>query len=164
MVCEACDSPYARWVVGRGTALCVPCERVGAGRRSREPVLVGEVLGATADVLRLSSRTGAGVPDPWGAGGGGAVCRACGGRAVWHRTVRGRWVLIQAGEWPVAAVPAGRRWRIAGDGTAVRLGAAAAPSDTCRVGHADVCPARPAPYDAPSLLALWHRNARRAAL
>jgi hypothetical protein len=70
--------------------------------------------------------------------------------------------MIEPGEVPAGSVPPGRRWRIAGDGTAVNLGAAS-PSDTCRVCHFDVCPTRPAPYDSPVLLALWRKHARRGA-
>ncbi|WP_159026474.1 DUF6083 domain-containing protein [Streptomyces vietnamensis] len=91
-----------------------------------------------------------------------AVCDRCGARAEWHRTVRGRWVMIEPGELTARLVPAGRRWRVAGDGTTVNLGSAV-PSDTCRVSHFDVCPARPAPADSPLLLALWRSHARRTA-
>ncbi|MCZ0980409.1 DUF6083 domain-containing protein [Streptomyces diastatochromogenes] len=77
------------------------------------------------------------------------TCDRCGARAEWRRTVRGRWVLLETGELAAGLVPAGRRWRVAGDGTVVNLGSAV-PSDTCRVTHFDVCPARPASADARS--------------
>jgi hypothetical protein len=67
--------------------------------------------------------------------------------------------MIEPGAWPTASIPAGRRWRIAGDGTAVGL-RAAEPSDTCRITHFDICPANPAPVQSPVLLSLWRRNAR----
>ncbi|MFE1414298.1 DUF6083 domain-containing protein [Streptomyces sp. NPDC085524] len=81
------------------------------------------------------------VPPSAAQEGRSAVCRLCGEAAYWHRTVRGKWLLVQPGERPCHLVPAGQRWRIAGDGTAVNLGAAL-PSDTCRVSHFDVCPGR----------------------
>ncbi|MDN3294159.1 DUF6083 domain-containing protein [Streptomyces ficellus] len=69
------------------------------------------------------------------------TCRLCGARAGWHRTVNGRWVALEPGERPIASVPPGRRWYVAGDGTAVNL-RGAAPADTCRVSHFSVCTAR----------------------
>ncbi|MCX4982166.1 DUF6083 domain-containing protein [Streptomyces sp. NBC_00572] len=114
-------------------------------------------------------RSGGGVRDDRPGGGlpgagrpAGAVCRRCGARAEWHRTVRGRWIMIEPGELMTAAVPAGSRWRVAGDGTAVNLGSAV-PSDTCRVSHFDVCAAGPEPVGSPVLLALWRGHARRIA-
>ncbi|MCD0482308.1 DUF6083 domain-containing protein [Streptacidiphilus sp. ASG 303] len=74
--------------------------------------------------------------------GGRTACRRCGAAAEWHPTLRGRWLLLEPGERPVSAVPPGRRWRIAGDGTAVGLGRAF-PSGTCRVSHVDGCDAPP---------------------
>ncbi|MEV4936702.1 DUF6083 domain-containing protein [Streptomyces zaomyceticus] len=91
---------------------------------------------------------------------GASACGRCGARAEWHRTVRGRWIMIEPGELRTATVPAGGRWRVAGDGTAVNLGSAV-PSDTCRISHFDVCPARPEPVGSPLLLALWRGHARR---
>ncbi|MET7756517.1 DUF6083 domain-containing protein [Streptomyces sp. NPDC005389] len=70
--------------------------------------------------------------------------------------------MIEPGELATAAVPAGSRWRIAGDGTAVNLGSAV-PSDTCRVSHFDVCAASPEPVGSLVLLALWRGHARRIA-
>lgn len=90
------------------------------------------------------------------------VCDRCGAPAEWRRTAWGRRILLEPGELTAGLVPAGRRWRVAGDGTAVGLGSAV-PSDTCRVTHFDVCPARPAPADSPVMLALWRSHARRTA-
>ncbi|MFI9113320.1 DUF6083 domain-containing protein [Streptomyces venezuelae] len=105
-------------------------------------------------------RSGGSSPGP--AGPATSPCRRCGARAEWLRTVRGRWILIEPGDLPARAVPAGSRWRVAGEGTAVQLGAAL-PSDTCRVSHFDVCAAAPAPVGSPALLALWRGHARRIA-
>ncbi|MEU4268671.1 DUF6083 domain-containing protein [Streptomyces sp. NPDC026092] len=117
-----------------------------------DPVLVGEVLSGMAPL-------DAGVPTQ--PDSGVAACGRCGARADWHRTVRGKWMLLEVGEWPVGSVPAGRRWRVAGDGTAVNLGNAQ-PSDTCRICHFDVCPSQPAPpTGSPTLHALWREHARR---
>ncbi|MFF8381207.1 DUF6083 domain-containing protein [Streptomyces sp. NPDC015661] len=121
-------------------------------------------VSAVPDVVRVVSAVpqqrpaapaACGAPSP-------AACDRCGARAAWHRTVRGRWVMIEPGELTTRLVPAGRRWRVAGDGTAVNLGSAE-PSHTCRVRHADVCPARPAPAESPVMLALWRSHARRTA-
>ncbi|MFE9256116.1 DUF6083 domain-containing protein [Streptomyces sp. NPDC006879] len=137
-------------------ALCAGCEDAGAGRPERAPVLLAEVLAVTTDALSQAARTGRAVPD--GRRASAAVCGGCGANALWHRTVRGRWIMMEPGDWPVAAVPAGKRWRIAGDGTAVNLGSSR-PSDTCRISHFDVCPDRPAPVGSPVMLARWRRNA-----
>lgn len=111
----------------------------GAGRQAdREPVLLGDALAVALDGIAAAARTGRGVPDP--RSGGETHCRRCGAPAQWHRGEGGRWVLLEPGAYPTASVPAGRRWRIAGDGSAVNLGAAV-PSDICRVSHDDVCPA-----------------------
>jgi hypothetical protein len=111
----------------------------GTGRQTdREPVLLGDALPAALDGIVAAARTGRRVPDP--RSGGETNCRRCGAPAQWHRVEGGRWVLIEPGAYPTASVPAGRRWRIAGDGTAVNLGTAV-PSDICRVSHSDVCPA-----------------------
>nr|WSX50946.1 DUF6083 domain-containing protein [Streptomyces sp. NBC_00974] len=157
-------------------SLCAGCERAGIGHPDREPVLVGEVLAGTAEVLARAARAAGSatlvraavrsvrsdapsgsVRDPRR-----TVCRTCGGEAEWHRTERGRWLMIEPGAWPVGCVPAGKRWHIAADGTAVTLGAPA-PSDRCRISHFDVCPLGPAPTGSPVLLALWRRNAQRVA-
>jgi hypothetical protein len=85
-------------------------------------------------------------------------CRDCGAAGAWHRTVNGRWVILEPGYYPAHLVPKGKRWRVAGDGTAVNLGTAN-PSDECRITHFDVCPTRPQPLDGNVLIAAWRRNA-----
>lgn len=124
----------------------------------REPVLLAEALPSVVDGIRLAARAAIPVADP--ALGTATTCGRCGCAAYRHRTAGGHWLLVEPGDWPPAAVPAGRRWRVAGDGTAVNL-RAAVPSDTCRISHVDVCPAGPPPVASPVLLAQWRRNARR---
>ncbi|CAM5576757.1 hypothetical protein GCM10010230_35710 [Streptomyces narbonensis] len=157
--CEACGAPYGIWIPSLGMALCGSCEQAGADHPARDPVLVGDVLAGMTEAVTRAARTGRAVPDARSPSP--ATCGACGADADWHRTVRGRWVMIEPGELPTRVVPAGSRWRVAGDGTAVNLGPAV-PSDTCRVSHFDVCPGRPAPTGAPVLLALRRGHARRA--
>ncbi|WP_370414239.1 DUF6083 domain-containing protein [Streptomyces fradiae] len=115
-----------------------------------DPVRLGDVLAG------MATPGGGGIPAQPGAGG--TTCNRCGARADWHRTIRDKWILIELGEWPVGAVPPGKRWRVAGEGTAVNLGRAQ-PSDTCRICHFDVCPSQPAPVGSPALLAQWQKNA-----
>ncbi|MCB5170236.1 DUF6083 domain-containing protein [Streptomyces bambusae] len=124
---------------------------------SREPVLLAEVLAGASAALRHADRTGTAVPDVRDPAR--TPCRRCGIPAAWHRTVHGRWILMEPGDFPVGHVPAGKRWRIAGDGTAVALGRAE-PADSCRVSHFDVCPAAEAPAESLTLLSLWWRNSR----
>ncbi|WP_063992034.1 MULTISPECIES: DUF6083 domain-containing protein [unclassified Streptomyces] len=144
--------PYATWVASLGMALCAECEGTGASPPARDPVLVGDVLAGLVDAVASGRR-----PQP-----STATCRRCGASAAWHRTVRGRWIMIEPGELAAGVVPAGSRWRVAGDGTAVNLGSAV-PSDTCRVSHFDVCPAGPEPAGSPVMRALWQDHARRTA-
>ncbi|MFE2493809.1 DUF6083 domain-containing protein [Streptomyces scopuliridis] len=158
MNCDACAGQPGRWIASPGMAHCGTCERAGAGHPSRDPVLLGDVLATASDALAYADRTGRTVPDARTAGG--TTCDACGAEAEWRRTIRGRWILIEPGDWPIAPIPPGKRWRIAGDGTAVNLGRAS-PSDTCRISHFDVCPTNPSPSDSPTMLALWHRNTQR---
>ncbi|MGR8009680.1 DUF6083 domain-containing protein [Streptomyces hypolithicus] len=106
-------------------------------RDDREPVLLAEVLAVAAVELKRAAARAAPVPDPRDART--TVCKRCGAQASWYPTVRGRWILIEPGERPAGAVPAGRRWRIAGDGTAVNIGWSS-PADTCRISHFDLCP------------------------
>ncbi|MCY0948601.1 DUF6083 domain-containing protein [Streptomyces sp. H27-S2] len=106
-------------------------ERDRVRRSENGPFLLAQVL---ADTLVTIGRQ----RQPDAREGRQAVCRRCGEAAYWHRTVHGRWILIQPGEAPCHLVPEGKRWRIAGDGTALNLGRAI-PSDTCRVSHFDVC-------------------------
>jgi hypothetical protein len=128
-----------------------------AEHADREPVLLGEALGTVLDGIRFAARTSISVAGP--TAGPSSACDRCGSAAEWHLTVRGRWIMIEPGAWPTGSIPAGRRWRIAGDGTAVNL-RSAEPSDTCRITHFDICPANPAPVESPVLLSLWRRNAR----
>ncbi|UYQ61804.1 DUF6083 domain-containing protein [Streptomyces peucetius] len=145
--CAACDGPGARWDAGRRTALCPPCEHTGR-TAGREPVRLGDVLtaaGGDPAFAALRERCGPRRTS----------CRYCGATAEWHRTADGRWMLMEPGTHPAESVPPGRRRHTAADPRT------AAPTGLCRVGHADVCPARSAPPDTPALLALWRRNARQ---
>ncbi|MFJ4874402.1 DUF6083 domain-containing protein [Streptomyces sp. NPDC088745] len=136
--CEACGGPQGRWRPVLGRAVCAACEKGSGGR---EPVVLAEVLANAAIELGSAARQLRAVPDPRTSGG--TFCKRCGAAAEWHRTVRGKWILIEPGERVVGSVPAGKRWRIAGDGTAVNLGSSI-PTDTCRISHFDLCPARSA--------------------
>ncbi|MFJ2059438.1 DUF6083 domain-containing protein [Streptomyces sp. NPDC087908] len=134
-----------------------------------EPRSGGSVSDPRSGGSPWDPRSGGSVPEPRSGGSapravGPAIsaCRRCGGRGVWYRTAQGRWIMIEPGELASAAVPAGSRWQLVGDGTVVRSGSAA-PSDRCRVGHADVCAAGPEPVGSPVLLALWRGHARRIA-
>ncbi|MFB7025489.1 MULTISPECIES: hypothetical protein [unclassified Streptomyces] len=49
--CDFCGAPYGSWVASLGMALCSACERTGADRPAREPVLVGDILAGLADAL-----------------------------------------------------------------------------------------------------------------
>ncbi|MFE5830440.1 hypothetical protein ACFQ67_09445 [Streptomyces sp. NPDC056488] len=49
--CDFCGAPYGVWVASLGMALCSACERTGADRPAREPVLVGDILAGLADAL-----------------------------------------------------------------------------------------------------------------
>jgi hypothetical protein len=66
--------------------------------------------------------------------------------------------MLEAGDYPIQQVPIGKRWRVAGDGTAVNL-RNQSPTDTCRINHFDVCPGRAQPPDSPMLRTVWNRNA-----
>ncbi len=189
--CDSCGAPYGTWVPSLGMFLCPECEGAGAAQPARDPVLVGDVLAGLVDAasfvvrgggvvrdarfgeaVRDVRRAAVGVPEPRSGGStpsapravgpATSACRRCGGQGAWHRTLRGRWIMIEPGELTTAAVPAGSRWRVAGDGTAVNLGSAV-PSDTCRVSHFDVCAAGPEPVGSLVLLALWRAHARRIA-
>lgn len=157
--CEACDGTGGRRIASLGVTLCAACAQATAGHPERPPVRLADVLAVTVDTLVFAHGSDTPVPDPRGAGG--TACRACGSPSSWHRTVRGRWMLVEPGDWPARHVPTGKRWRIAGDGTAVNLGASS-PTDSCRISHFDVCPSRPAPADSAFLLALWRRHTHAA--
>ncbi|WP_326611146.1 DUF6083 domain-containing protein [Streptomyces scopuliridis] len=139
-------------------AHCGTCEQAGAGHPSRDPVLLGDVLATASDAMAYADRRGRTIPDARTEGG--TTCDACGAEAAWHCTIRGRWIRIEPGDWPITPIPPGKRWHMAGDGTALNLGRAS-PSDTCRISHFDVCPKSPAPGDSPTMPARWRRNAQR---
>ncbi|MFC8452766.1 DUF6083 domain-containing protein [Kitasatospora sp. NPDC057223] len=171
--CESCGRQLTRWTAALGIASCTSCAPALTRRPDREPVSLGEALagafdeaarthrGAPATTLVPAQRTTGSAALGTGSSRD-TTCRHCGAPSLWHPTVHGRWVLIEPGDWPTGSVPTGRRWRIAGDGTAVNL-RAANPTDTCRISHFDTCPSSPAPHDSPTLLSLWNRHARRPA-
>lgn len=136
-------------------ALMTRCEE----QPDREPVLLADAVATVLDGIGFASRgeipAQVRAPDP--ASGTATTCALCGSAVVRHRTPGGRWIMIEPGERPAAAVPAGRRWRVAGDGTAAVL-RAAVPSGTCRISHVDVCPAGPPPVASPVRLARWRRG------
>lgn len=67
--------------------------------------------------------------------------------------------MLEPGGYPTGKIPPGKRWRVAGDGTAVNLGRAN-PADECRITHFDVCPARRMPDDGTLLTAIWRQRHR----
>lgn len=143
-VCAACETPGAEWSAALGMPLCAACTTAATGTPDRDPVRLGDILPVTAAALRASGPAAprAAIPAPRPRlAGSPMTCRFCGARARWHRTVHGRWVAMEPGERPVAGVPRGERWYVAGDGTAVQL-RGAVPSATCRVSHFSVCTAR----------------------
>ncbi|MCX5211615.1 DUF6083 domain-containing protein [Kitasatospora sp. NBC_00240] len=173
-VCDSCRRPLTRWTTAVGGTRCTGCAPAAADPTDREPVTLGEALaGAFAEVARSvpaapllpAQRTGPAAAEAHAEAGldpgaeAGATCRRCGARAVWHLTVRGRWILMEPGEWPTGAVPVGKRWRITADGIAVNLGASGR-TDTCRISHFDTCSEEPAPYESSVMLGLWHQHAR----
>ncbi|MGW4722732.1 hypothetical protein [Streptomyces sp. NPDC004291] len=56
--CDFCGVPYGAWVASLGMALCPECERTGAERPAREPVLVGDVLAGLDGLGRLAGPDG----------------------------------------------------------------------------------------------------------
>ncbi|MFC8954216.1 DUF6083 domain-containing protein [Streptomyces sp. NPDC057101] len=171
-----------------GITLCPGCEEAGAARGTRDPVLVGDVLAGLVDAAAFAvgpgdaapeARSGAfvsvarslgHVPEPRAggllpdtAGADPGACERCGARVEWRRTAWGHRVMIEPGALRAGVVPAGARWRVAGDGTVVDPGSVP-PSEACRVGHAEVCAARPEPVGFPVLSALWRGHARRVAV
>ncbi len=177
-VCESCGRQLTRWTAAIGVSCCTSCAPAVTRRPDREPVSLGEALAGAFDEAARAVRSAPHAPlvpaqrttgsataagsTATGSGGSGrdATCRRCGAPSSWHPTVHGKWILIEPGAWPTGAVPVGKRWRIAGDGTAVNL-RAANPSDTCRISHFDTCPDQSPPDDSPVLLTLWRRNSRR---
>jgi hypothetical protein len=101
--------------------------------------------------LAVEQLKAAAVHDP--VQGSPTTCKDCGAPCTWHRTLRGRWLLMEPGSYPTGKIPPGKRWRVAGDGTAVNLHRAN-PADQCRITHFDVYPARPAPSDGSLFLAI----------
>jgi len=145
--CAACGSTDGAQVrpVPLKTVACDACwTQASAGFPSREPERpdYGLVLG------QIQAGSGA---------GNGATCRYCGAHGTWHRTERGSWMIIEPGNYPTGQIPAGKRWRVAGDGTAVNL-RRGNPADVCRISHFDVCPSKSAPSDGKLLLAIWRQH------
>lgn len=64
---------------------------------------------------------------------------------------------MEPGGVPAGSVPPGKRYRIAGDGTAVNL-RSSQPADTCRISHFDVCGAKQRPTGSVVLERRWVRN------
>ncbi|MGW7050091.1 hypothetical protein [Streptomyces sp. NPDC054887] len=57
--CDTCGIPHARWREALRMTLCARCERTGGDRAAREPVLLGEVLAATAALLSPTAQDAA---------------------------------------------------------------------------------------------------------
>lgn len=152
MACGSSEGARERPVPLR-TICCAACWDDAVRFPDREPERVNVEL--TVEQLRAGR-----VADP--REGTAATCKDCGTACSWHRTEHGRWLLLEPGGYPTEKVPPGKRWRVAGDGTAVNLGGAN-PADECRITHFDVCPAKRPPDDGPLLLAIW-RQRRRAGI
>jgi hypothetical protein len=151
-VCMACGSSEGAQErpVPLRTVACDACWDDAVHFPDREP--------ARPDVERVVEQLRAAqAPDP--SQGTPASCKDCGASCSWHRTQNGRWLLLEPGGYPTEKIPPGKRWRVAGDGTAVNLHRAN-PADECRITHFDVCPAKPAPADGPLLLAIWRQRRR----
>jgi hypothetical protein len=149
MACGSGDGAKERPVPLR-TVACDDCWDEAVRFPDREPGRVDVAL----TVQQLGPPP---VTDP--RKGNATLCDDCGVACSWHRTERGRWLLLEPGGYPTGKVPPGKRWRVAGDGTAVNLGWAN-PTDECRITHLDVCPAGPAPDDGTLLLAIWRQRRR----
>jgi hypothetical protein len=150
IVCMACgseDGARERPVPLR-TVACDACWDDAVNFPDREPERIDVAL--AVEQLRPGP-----VAEP--REGNAASCKDCGAECAWHRTERGRWLLLEPGGYPTDKVPPGKRWRVAGDGTAVNLGSAN-PTDECRITHFDVCPAKSAPDDGSLLLAIWRQR------
>lgn len=80
-----------------------------------------------------------------------AQCDVCGMGVRRHCDTEGNTVELDPREAPVGLVPAGLRWYVAGDGTAINLGAAG--PESVRVRHHDACHSPRA--DLATLRALW---------
>lgn len=154
-VCMACGSSEGarERPVPLRTVACDACWDNAVHFPDREP--------ARPDVERVVEQLRAAqAPDL--SQGTRASCKYCGASCSWHRTENGRWLLLEPGVYPTEKIPPGKRWRVAGDGTAVNLHRAN-PADECRITHFDVCPAKPAPADGPLLLAIWRQRRRATA-
>ncbi|WP_374582889.1 DUF6083 domain-containing protein [Frankia sp. CiP3] len=151
-LCEVCGERRPDAVerpVPLRTLACNTCWNAVTTFPEREPLppAINELVEQLDEGLNVDVRAGSPT-----------TCRDCGAAGSWHRTVNGRWIILEPGDYPIGKVPSGRRWRVAGDGTAVNL-RSALPTDSCRITHFDVCPAGPEPADAPFLRAVWLRNA-----
>ncbi|WP_174552591.1 DUF6083 domain-containing protein [Nocardia speluncae] len=149
MVCGASEGAQERPVPMR-TVTCDQCWDEAVKFPDREPEKLD--LELTVDQLRVAPVADAREGTP-------TACKHCETECSWHRTRNGRWLLMEPGFYPTAKIPPGKRWRVAGDGTAINLGGAN-PTDECRITHFDVCPARRAPEDGTLLLAIWRGNHR----
>lgn len=151
-VCMACGSSDGarKRPVPLHTVACDACWDDAVHFPDREPQRLD--LAPVLEQLRAAR-----VADP--KEGSATTCKDCDASCSWHRTERGRWLLLEPGDYPTDKIPPGKRWRVAGDGTAVNLGSAS-PTDECRITHFDVCPAKPAPEDSSLLLALWRQRRR----
>ncbi|MEH0513404.1 DUF6083 domain-containing protein [Streptomyces sp. B21-079] len=89
--------------------------------------------------------------------GQSARCRECGNPIEWYLCSDERLVRLHPQELPVAHVPESRRWHVS-SGVAHPSGDG---SNWCRLAHALLCPARPAPPSAPQLSALRRSLALR---
>ncbi len=149
VVCGASEGARERPVPLR-TIACDACWDKAVQFPEREPERPDVEL--VADQLRTAPTISPKEGSP-------SSCKYCGTECFWHRTLHGRWLLLEPGSYPLSKIPPGKRWRVAGDGTAVNLGAAN-PTDECRITHFDVCPAKRAPEDGTLLLAVWRENRR----
>lgn len=147
MSCGATEGATERDVPLR-TVACDDCWDDAVHFPDREPEQVDVDL--TVEQLRPGP-----VTDP--RDGGVTTCKDCGAACAWHRTQGGRWLLLEPGGYPTSKIPPGKRWRVAGDGTAVNLGSGN-PVDECRITHFDVCPAKLAPDDGSLILAIWRQR------
>ncbi|GAA0451156.1 DUF6083 domain-containing protein [Streptomyces sp. NPDC046215] len=93
-------------------------------------------------------------------------CLRCGTPRDRCETGYGHYLLLEPGPaLPVAVVPVGHRWFIAGDGRAVNWTGARPLARHCRVAHRHVCGHRPHPeLLAPVFTALWLHNRAVAGL
>lgn len=86
-----------------------------------------------------------------------ASCRECGNAVEWYVRSNERRVRLHPHEMPASRVPESCRWHVS-SGVAHPSGDG---SSWCRLPHAVLCPARPAPPDAPQLSGLRRSLALR---